>query len=207
MKNIRIYTIPLLFALSGCSIMMTPSKDNSVFYSLGEHSANVSTLSSSETNNLKALDIFIDETPSYTDCPYVVTTTGNNKINFSQINRWSSPFSDECAHALEEKIASLLRNKVTVISSTHSDGSMILCNYRISVSFDDFIYNEMEKCVVLKCSWSFFDFEKRQQIVVQKYNSSVNVENPDYDSIVNGMKEAIGKFAEYLSKQAELLIN
>ena len=108
---------------------------------------------------------------------------------------------------LEEKIASLLRNKVTVISSTHSDGSMILCNYRISVSFDDFIYNEMGKCVVLKCSWSFFDFEKRQQIIVQKYNSSTNVENPDYDSIVNGMKDAIGKFAEYLSKQAELLID
>ena len=202
MKNMRICMVPLLFALSGCSIMMTPSKDNAVFYSLGEHSANVSTLSSSETNDLKALDIFIDETPSYTDCPYIVTTTGDNKINFSQINRWSSSFSDECAHALEEKIASLLRNKVTVISSTHSDGSMILCNYRISVSFDDFIY-----CVVLKCSWSFFDFEKRQQIVVQKYNSSVNVENANYDSIVNGMKEAIGKFAEYLSKQAELLIN
>ena len=65
----------------------------------------------------------------------------------------------------------------------------------------------MEKCVVLKCSWSFFDFEKRQQIVVQKYNSSVNVENADYDSIVNSMKDAIGKFAEYLSKQAESLID
>jgi uncharacterized lipoprotein YmbA len=196
-------TIPIILwyiLCCGCSIFV-PQKDVSIFHTLGDHSVSIDRCYNEKNSTIPVINLLLDEIPSYADCPYVVTKNGGNELIFSPIHRWGEPFGDACVRALQDRLAERMHGVAMVVSSMHAIGNTLVCDYRLSIDFDDLIYNEAEKSVVVKCTWSFFDYENRKQICIHKYANMVNAISATYDDTVDAMKIALAELADDIAKK------
>jgi uncharacterized lipoprotein YmbA len=170
--------------------MFAPQKDVSRFYTLGSHS--IVAMPPDETDvNLVVINLLLDEIPSYADCPYITKKVAGNKLVFSEVDRWAEPFGDACIRVLQDELSEKMRRCAMIVSSMHTIGNTLVCDYRISIDFDDLIYNDEEKSVVLKCTWTFFDYAKRRQLCVYKYAASTPVDTDALENIIEGMRIAL----------------
>ncbi|MDR1401592.1 MAG: ABC-type transport auxiliary lipoprotein family protein [Puniceicoccales bacterium] len=200
MKNKAISTLLLLYLFcSGCAVF-SPQKDNSKFYTLGDHS--VSGVKFTEIDRkVIVINLLLDEIPSYADYPYIVTKSETNELIFSENSRWAEPFGDACIRVILEKLSAVIGDRVVIVSSMHTIGNTLICDYRISIDFDDVIYNEKEKSIVVKCVWSFFDQTQRRQICLHKYAKATAINAVTVADIVDGTRIALCELAENISEK------
>jgi uncharacterized lipoprotein YmbA len=196
---------------SGCEIS-TPRKDLSVFYTLGNHclskkdSKGIISATGKQQKRI-IINLFIDEVPAYADCPYVVVKLKPTRLHFSEINRWAEPLGEACARILSDQLSDEMSDCAMIISSVHANGNVVPCDYRLSVSFTDFIYNGNKQSIILKCNWSLHSYNKKQQVLVDRYASSVPViaDNISYEAIVRSMELALCEFAHGVSDKIKQL--
>ncbi|MDR3144374.1 MAG: PqiC family protein [Puniceicoccales bacterium] len=196
--------ILMLYAalLCGCS-MFTPQKDNAIFHTLGDHSANVEKVQDETTKRI-VINLLIDEIPAYADCPYIATKGTGNVIIFSDIHRWAEPFEDACIRILQDRLSMAMKDSAMIVSSMRAVGNTMTSDYRLSVDFDDIICNAEEGRVVLKCSWSLFDYSGREQVLLRRYIGMKEVQNDaSYESIVSTMKIVLLELADDMAKEIE----
>jgi uncharacterized lipoprotein YmbA len=200
MKNAQNFTIFLILLLvSGCSIFK-PQKDPSIFYTLGNHSSENESFARKTGDKFLIINLLVEELPSYADCPYVVTKSERNKLVFSETHRWGEPLKDSCCRALQDRLSETISDFAMVISSTRSVGNIHVYDYRLSVDVDDIIYNATERSVILKCSWSLFDYVSRNRILFNKYIGIMPINGEaTYENIVDAMKLALTAFADDVS--------
>jgi ABC-type uncharacterized transport system auxiliary subunit len=89
----------------------------------------------------------------------------------------------------------MLGDRAMVISSTHTIGNTLTCDYRLAIDFDDIIYNCATKEVIVKCTWSLFDYDRKQQQLMHRFVGSEHVEEESFDSIVVALKHALWHIA------------
>jgi uncharacterized lipoprotein YmbA len=181
--------------------VFVPQKDQSVFYTLGDHSIIGCGHSDEVTPNLIIINLLLDEIPSYADCPYIVTKDRGDKLIFSDIHRWAEPFGDACIRILHDRLSEKLQGKAIVVSSMHTIGNTLVCDYRLSIDFDDMIYNDGEENVIVKCTWTFFDYEKRRQVCIHKYAGTTPVDEMTYDNVVHATKAALTELADDITEK------
>ncbi len=133
----------------------------------------------------------VEEIPSYADCPFIVTKGHGQNIIFDQNARWASSFEDECYDFVKDYLSRMLSDSVMVVSDIHADGNMVTCHYRLSISFDDFIYLRDEGRIVLRCDWSLYDYIRRSSVITHRSMISVPVDSQDYGIIAAGMRTAL----------------
>jgi uncharacterized lipoprotein YmbA len=192
MKNTLILSI-LLGALlaSGCSIFK-PQKDNSIFYTFCGHTQSCRESLDQIGGSPAVINLVIDEIPAYADCPYVIKKSEQNKIFFSEIHRWAEPFEDSCIRAIHDRLSDAMRGNAVIVSSMHAIGNVFTCDYRLSIDFDDLVYNADEKVVVLRCSWSLFDHVARERLILRKYENSTAIDGEEtYENIVETIRLAL----------------
>ena len=137
------------------------------------------------------INLLLDEIPPSADYPYIAKKVNGNRLVFSEIERWCEPFGDACIRVLQDELSEKMCDCAMVVSSMHTIGNTLVCDYRLSIDFDDLIYNEDEKSVILKCTWTFFDYAKRRQLCIYKYASSTHVVVGTYEDIVEATKIAL----------------
>ncbi|MDR1595946.1 MAG: PqiC family protein [Puniceicoccales bacterium] len=187
-------------ACSGCKIFV-PQSDRSVFYTLGDHSISKCKNSDKEGSTLAVVNILLGQIPSYADCPYIVIKDSGNKLIFSDVNRWAEPFGDACIRILHDELVGRMDGTAMVVSSMHTIGNTLVCDYRLSIDFDDLIYNDAEKKLVMKCTWTFFDYNNRKQLCIHKYVSATHVDVVTCDNIVNATKTALVELADVMAEK------
>jgi uncharacterized lipoprotein YmbA len=188
---------------SGCSIF-PPQKDNSRFYTLGDHFAPDKRIREIDGKTI-VINLLLDEIPSYADYPYVVVKSANNELIFSENSRWAEPFGDACMRILLERTSACLNDRAIIVSSMHTIGNVLVCDYRLSIDFDDVIYNDSEKSVILRCVWSLFDYKQRKQIYLSRYSSATPVTVENIDDVIGAMKIALSKLAEDIAEKISQL--
>jgi uncharacterized lipoprotein YmbA len=150
---------------------------------------------------LTVINLLLDEIPSYADYPYIVIKSEGDELIFSENSRWAEPFGDACVRILLEKVSQAIGDRAIIISSMHTIGNTLMCDYRLSVDFDDVIYNEKEKGIVVKCIWSFFDYGQRRQICLYKYAKVTPVDVKILGDIVNATKIALSELANDMAEK------
>ncbi|MDR2737460.1 MAG: PqiC family protein [Puniceicoccales bacterium] len=206
MKSALIFTFSLvILLLPGCSIFV-PQKDNSVFYTLSEHSSTANDLAKEVRDDSVVINLIINEIPSYADCPYIATQQEQNKIFFSEIHRWAEPFEDSCCRVIRDRLCEALRGRIAVISSMYAIGNQSVCDYWLSIDLDDAIYNAQEGNVIVKCSWSLFNYATKKRILLRKYSNSTAVKgDAAYENIVEAMRVALMELADDILEKIQAI--
>ena len=210
MKDLKLLLVICLSVMIGGCTMFQPQKDTAVFYSIGVHSDDVPEVAEVTDRPIACINLLVDEIPSYADCPFIVTKGHGQNIIFDQNARWASAFEDECYDFVKDYLSCMLSDSVMVVSDIHADGNMVTCHYRLSISFDDFIYLRDKGCIVLRCDWSLYDYIKRSSVITDRTMISVPMESglQDYDIIVAGMRSALEALVnDIVARSKDMIIN
>lgn len=208
MKNLKLFLVVCVALMIGGCTVFQPQKDTAVFYSIGEHSCDAQENTENIDRPIVCINLLVDEIPSYADCPFIVTKGRGQNIIFDQNARWASSFEDECYDFIKDCLSRTLSDSVIVVSDTHADGNMVTCHYRLSISFDDFIYLREEGRIVLRCDWSLYDYIQKCSVITQRSAMSLPVSSKNYDNIVVGMRQALEYLVgDIVSKSNGMIVN
>lgn len=191
MKNLKLFLVVCAALMIGGCTMFQPQKDTAVFYSIGMHSGCAQEVAEVTNKPIACINLLVEEIPSYADCPFIVTKGHGQNIIFDQNARWASSFEDECYDFVKDYLSRMLSDSVMVVSDIHADGNMVTCHYRLSISFDDFIYLRDEGRIVLRCDWSLYDYIRKSSVITHRSMISVPVDSRDYGIIAAGMRKAL----------------
>lgn len=199
MKKHFLATLLSLLTLSGC-YLVKPTQDLTEFYTINEHSAHAESFVNDLQGDQKIINFIIKEIPRYADSSKMVIKDGDNKLLYSENARWAEPLEESCGRFLRRTLSSFLSNQAIVISSKHADSNMIFCDYRLTICFDDIIYNVQDKQVVIRCNWSLYDYNRSSQALIFKYSHAINVPDFSYANMVDGIKKGLYNLSENISK-------
>ncbi|MDR0742099.1 MAG: PqiC family protein [Puniceicoccales bacterium] len=186
---------------TGCSVL-TPQKDGSKFYTFCRHGSSKKIPLPLDAKSI-IINLTVGEIPSYADCPYIVTTSGHDRLILSEIARWAEPLQDACTRALTHKLSELMCGHVIVIPSAYTRGNTFFCNFLLSIGISDFIWDESEKKVVLDCTWSLFDYTSQRQVLIYRYTKLTSYDGSDYEDIVAAMELALYELALDITAKIE----
>jgi uncharacterized lipoprotein YmbA len=215
MKN-KITSSIFLCALlcPGCSLFV-PQSDNSIFHTLGEHKVLDCDLPRKTNSDCVIINLLIGEIPAYADCPYIAIKSERNEVLFSRIDRWAEPFGNACGRVLHDELSDKLRS-VMVVFSSYAVGTAYPFDHRLSVDFDDLVYNVHERSVIVKCTWSLLSYlpeqsteraEEREITMFRYAKATPMAAGKELTSanVVDCMRKALSELAEDIAgKLSEL---
>ena len=157
--TIRILAIVAVWVwFSGCA-NFAPRSDPSSFYVLGAlpEADLMVEISTTGVNANFTVGLGTLELPGYLDRQQMVTRTSNNRLSYSETERWAAPLAESFSRVLGQNIAHLLRPMQMIQFPWQSTG---VPDYQVKIEVIQFEANS-DQNAWLTARWSVIDRNKR----------------------------------------------
>jgi uncharacterized lipoprotein YmbA len=193
MKNKLILLLTVLLAFSGC--LSNTSKPAS-FYVLNADTSMPPV--NTDKDKAPAVEIAAIHLPPYLDRKQIVTRQSENKLHFSEQNRWGGKLRKNLSRVLTKNLSYLLQSSRVAVTP-HS--LPIKPDYQLEVLIEQFENNAASR-VVLSAQWRLVKAGDMSLVAsgTEDLSSEILPVADDYQAIVAAMSRTFAHFSEILAR-------
>jgi len=127
------------------------------------------------------------ELPGYLDRQQMVTRTSNNRLSYSETERWAAPLAESFSRVLGQNIAHLLKPMQMIQFPWQSTG---VPDYQVKIEVIQFEANS-DQNAWLTARWSVIDRNKKI-LISQKSQLSRRAASQSTEDFVKALSETLG---------------
>ena len=195
----RLINFPLLFclllSLTGCIGGSTPP---SQFYLLEPINESVSSPSGVTSKPVIALGSV--RIPRYVDRPQIVTASGKNAYQLSELNRWAESLDDNISRVLAQNLSLLIPADVVLVNASNRAKQAQL---RVSVNILEFHVNPQGQAI-LTAQWFVNRGDEMPLNRQASYRSQAS--STDYHAIVEALNECLNRMSRDMAASLQQVI-
>ena len=183
MSRIKTALFGILFMLlAGCA-----STEPSRFYALTPMPGSDAKILSQTESQEVSIGVGPVRIPDYLDRQPIVTSSSQNKITFSEFDRWAGSLKDDFSRVLSENLSVLL--STDRVSLFPWRGSMAI-DYQVEVEVYQFD-GELGGNLSLTARWTIFGGKDNKVLVMKKTSFTEPAGSPGYEAMVAAQSRAL----------------
>jgi uncharacterized lipoprotein YmbA len=133
--------------------------------------------------------------PHYVDRPQIVTATGQNAYQLSELNRWAESLDHNIRRVLAQNLTTLVPAEVEFSSNPNTAER---ANFRVSVNILEF-HVDPQKQASLKAQWQIT--RKDGMVLNQQESYRVPTSTTDYSVMVKALNECLDSLSRDLADE------
>jgi len=199
MKRTRIQACAVIssvcfaLALSGC--ISVPNSTTPRFYALQAVEANLVSKKVNITSDV-LIGIGPVKIPQYLDRPQIVTRGKEKMLEFAQFDRWGE--------ALDQGVASLLREDLTVILPgakfiSYPWNSFLPVTYQVTVEIVQ-LDSELDKDLFLVVQWMVLDAQNAKTMIIKRSEFRQKITPQNYSGLAKALSTACASLSSEIAE-------
>ena len=193
----RILAIVAVWVWFGGCATFAPRTDPSSFYILGALPEGdlVADISTAGVNANFTAGLGTIELPGYLDRQQIVTRTSNNRLSYSENDRWATPLAESFSRVLGQNISHLLKPAPMIQFPWQSTG---VPDYQVKIEVIQFEANS-DQNAWLTARWSVIDRNKKT-LLSQRSQLSRRAGSQSTEDFVKALSETLGDLSREIVK-------
>ena len=193
----RILAIVAMWVWFGGCAAFAPKADPSSYYILGAlpEADLVADINTAGVNANFTAGLGTIELPGYLDRQQIVTRTSNNRLSYSETDRWAAPLAESFSRVLGQNIAHLLRPAQMIQFPWQTTG---VPDYQVKIEVIQFEANS-DQNAWLTARWSVIDRNKKI-LVSQRSHLNRRAASLSTEDFVKALSETLGDLSREIVK-------
>lgn len=134
--------------------------------------------------------------PALLDRKQIVTRTGGNRIEASELHQWAAPLKESITETLAQNLSALLPNDIVKAYPWSAYGDM---DFHIIIDIVRFETNAAQTAELI-AKWSIMSGKTHALISHGQTRLSLPQTEPGYDGAIKALSETLGQFSKQLAE-------